>query len=358
MNTLFDYMPNKTASNLLDGIAGYEDGGFVGLEHGGLYHDDEGEGSDSGVDYSGEPDFGGQSRGYSGGTSDPGSFFDDTTTNTGNTTTNRGSSPYGGSVNLSNFLTSQGIGLSPEQMAVMQQYDPSGVQRAAQNLSGGLLGMTQQNLASQAGAGFAGATGASQYRAGQASGQAQQALADTTQQSIRDYQSQVLGDVGDLVAGGADIRMVAPTTNPNWNPPSGATNYTFEGKEYKLINGNWQSVDQMTTDVENRVTEQAQDPQTAYDAAQDILDNPISGASNYVGGRVFDFLSDKRMKKDINYLFTMSNNVPIYTFKYKNSDDIHIGTMAQDIEGFIPDAVSEVDGYKMVDYNKVFNYNG
>jgi|LULO01.1.fsa_nt_gb hypothetical protein len=405
MNTLFDYMPNKTASNLLDGIAGYEDGGFVGLEHGGIYHDDESlrgegsglgvdrdEGSDSGVDYSGEPDFGGQDRGPTGtsgsnitpanlgvggmsqgmlqnimlagggdalaGGLNNMNFTTATPDATSTSPMSTGSGPYGGSVNLSNFLTSQGIGLSPEQMAVMQQYDPSGVQRAAQNLSSSLLGMTQQNLASQAGAGFAGATGASQYRAGQASGQAQQALADTTQQSIRDYQSQVLGDVGDLVAGGADIRMVAPTTNPNWNPPSGATNYTFEGKEYKLINGNWQSVDQMTTDVEDTLTEQAQDPQTVFGAAQDILENPISGASNYVGGKVFDFLSDKRMKKDINYLFTMSNNVPIYTFKYKNSDDIHIGTMAQDIEGFIPDAVSEVNGYKMVNYNKVFNYNG
>ena len=65
-------------------------------------------------------------------------------------------------------------------------------------------------------------------------------------------------------------------------------------------------------------------------------------------------LSDKRLKKDINHLFTMSNGVPIYTFKYNWSDDVEIGTMAQDIEEFMPDAVSEMNGYKLVDYRQVF----
>jgi hypothetical protein len=67
--------------------------------------------------------------------------------------------------------------------------------------------------------------------------------------------------------------------------------------------------------------------------------------------------SDIRLKKDINYIFTMDNDVPIYTFKYKWSDDINIGTMAQDIEGMIPESVShDSNGYKMVNYSKVFNY--
>ena len=65
-------------------------------------------------------------------------------------------------------------------------------------------------------------------------------------------------------------------------------------------------------------------------------------------------LSDKRLKKDINHLFTMNNGVPIYTFKYNWSDDVEIGTMAQDIENFMPEAVSESNGYKLVDYKQVF----
>ena len=53
----------------------------------------------------------------------------------------------------------------------------------------------------------------------------------------------------------------------------------------------------------------------------------------------------------------MNNGVPIYKFKYKWSDDISIGTMAQDIEDMIPEAVShDSNGYKMVNYSKVFNY--
>jgi hypothetical protein len=64
--------------------------------------------------------------------------------------------------------------------------------------------------------------------------------------------------------------------------------------------------------------------------------------------------SDRRLKKDVNYLFTMDNNVPIYTFKYNWSDDIEIGTMAQDLEDIIPEAVSELNGYKLVDYKQVF----
>jgi hypothetical protein len=67
--------------------------------------------------------------------------------------------------------------------------------------------------------------------------------------------------------------------------------------------------------------------------------------------------SDVRLKKDINYLFTMNNGVPIYNFKYKWSDDVSIGTMAQDIEDMIPEAVShDSNGYKIVNYSKVFNY--
>ena len=69
------------------------------------------------------------------------------------------------------------------------------------------------------------------------------------------------------------------------------------------------------------------------------------------------YTSDVRLKKDINYLFTMNNGVPIYNFKYKWSDDVSIGTMAQDIEDMIPEAIShDSNGYKMVNYSKVFNY--
>ena len=65
-------------------------------------------------------------------------------------------------------------------------------------------------------------------------------------------------------------------------------------------------------------------------------------------------LSGVRLKKDINHLFTLDNGVPIYTFKYKWSDDLQIGTMAQDIEGFMPDAVGEINGIKYVNYSLIW----
>ena len=65
-------------------------------------------------------------------------------------------------------------------------------------------------------------------------------------------------------------------------------------------------------------------------------------------------LSDIRLKKDINHLFTLDNGVPIYTFKYKWSDYLQIGTMAQEIEGFMPDAVGEINGIKYVNYSHIW----
>jgi len=282
MNTLFDYMPNKTASSLLDGIAGYEDGGFVGLEHGGIYHDDEDQGSDSGVDYSGEPDFGGQDRGPTG---TSGSNITPANLGVGgmsqgmlqNIMLAGGGDALAGGLNNMNFTTAtpdatavnnaftdpdmarqflagRGIQLTDEQRALIADFDPSGIQSSADRLRGSLLGMSQQNLASQAGTGFAGPTGASQYRAGQVSGQAQQALADTTTQAIQDYQSQVLGGVADLVAGGADIAQgPAPVTNPNWNPPQDAKSYNFEGSDYYNAQGTWRTKDEIMDMIKEQV---------------------------------------------------------------------------------------------------------
>ena len=304
LNTLFDFMTPHNRINMLDGIAGYEAGGFVGYEHGGL-HDDFGQGSGTNVDYSGEPGFGGQDRNpfttygsnispaslgvggmsqgmlqniamYGGGDTLAGGLnnMNFTTTNTGNTTTNTGTSTGGAPQSLlDSILSSRGIQLTDEQMALMRDYDRSGVQQAAKGLSGGLLGMTQQMQQSQAGSGFAGATGASQYRAGQTSGQAQQSLADTTKQSIFDYKSQVLGDVADLVAGGADIAQGgAPTSNPDWNPPQDARSYNFEGFDWYNAEGTWLSKD----DVMEKIKEQA--PPNPGSGSNDAYYNAIFNA--------------------------------------------------------------------------------
>ena len=59
-------------------------------------------------------------------------------------------------------------------------------------------------------------------------------------------------------------------------------------------------------------------------------------------------LSDRRFKTDIKPLGE-SNGIPYYLFKYKGSDDVQIGTMADDVE-HIPGAVIERNGVKFVNY--------
>jgi hypothetical protein len=66
------------------------------------------------------------------------------------------------------------------------------------------------------------------------------------------------------------------------------------------------------------------------------------------------FFSDVRLKEDIKRVGTAHNGLPIYTFKYKgdNTEQTHIGYMAQDVEKVHPEAVGESHGFKTVDYDK------
>ena len=66
------------------------------------------------------------------------------------------------------------------------------------------------------------------------------------------------------------------------------------------------------------------------------------------------FFSDARLKEDIKRVGTAHNGLPIYTFKYKgdNTEQTHIGYMAQDVEKVHPEAVGESHGFKTVDYDK------
>lgn len=60
--------------------------------------------------------------------------------------------------------------------------------------------------------------------------------------------------------------------------------------------------------------------------------------------------SDERLKVDIKRVGKADNGLPIYTYRYKGSDAIHMGVMAQEAEAIAPDAVAEFGGYKAVNY--------
>lgn len=63
------------------------------------------------------------------------------------------------------------------------------------------------------------------------------------------------------------------------------------------------------------------------------------------------FMSDRRLKEDIERIGQTPARIPVYSFKYKGNSEPQTGVMAQDIENIIPQAViTNADGFKMVNY--------
>lgn len=73
------------------------------------------------------------------------------------------------------------------------------------------------------------------------------------------------------------------------------------------------------------------------------------------------FWSDRRLKRDIKRIGTSDNGLPVYTFKYKGDDteQTHVGYMADEVEKKHPDAVGVAgNGYKYVDYDRASRAEG
>jgi hypothetical protein len=62
--------------------------------------------------------------------------------------------------------------------------------------------------------------------------------------------------------------------------------------------------------------------------------------------------SDERLKENI-VPVGVENGHNIYEFNYKNEPDKYIGVMAQEVEKITPDAVTEIGGYKAVNYDMI-----
>ena len=71
------------------------------------------------------------------------------------------------------------------------------------------------------------------------------------------------------------------------------------------------------------------------------------------GGALLGLLSDQRMKEDIKRVGYTDDGLPIYTYKYKGRDGVHMGVMAQELEKLNPDAVHEHKGFKYVNYGAI-----
>src|SRR5262245_30410172 len=70
-------------------------------------------------------------------------------------------------------------------------------------------------------------------------------------------------------------------------------------------------------------------------------------------GAVGAIFSDADLKKDLERIGTHSSGVPIYIFTRRDTGEKMMGVLAQDVEKVRPWAVSERDGYLMVDYGQL-----
>jgi hypothetical protein len=84
-----------------------------------------------------------------------------------------------------------------------------------------------------------------------------------------------------------------------------------------------------------------------------VANASAQGASNAMaigGGLAKIFLSDRRMKCDLEKIGVHPAGIPIYSFRYVGGMQKVIGVMAQDVEKVVPGAVHHVFDVKFVDY--------
>ena len=131
-------------------------------------------------------------------------------------------------------LQEAGFEPTEQQLGLFQQFDPGEIERAKERTEQSLLSKTGGMGLSSVGGGF----GSRQRAATSAIGKGEDLIGDTAEQAQRDFESQTLGTMADLVAGGAEFGE-NPGTNPDdftsgvdvensvsqplGNPPSGWT---------------------------------------------------------------------------------------------------------------------------------------
>lgn len=83
---------------------------------------------------------------------------------------------------------------------------------------------------------------------------------------------------------------------------------------------------------------------TEYQANQGIL-----GGLFGLGGKIIG-LSDERQKTDIRRVGTLDNGLGVYSYRYSEGGPVQIGVMAQEVERVKSEAVTEIGGVKIVNY--------
>jgi len=222
--------------------------------------------------------------------------------------------PY---ANMENVYEDQTVDLKAAEFAKEQS------QQSAANIMSSMKGA----------AGGSGVAGLAQVLANQGAKQAQQASADIGRQEQAN-QARALGESGRLQQ----------------------LDREGEQKRDMLEREGERMVEQYDMQKQEKMMDFAMQRKEAAD--QDIdnanmqRDQFISGA---IGGGLSLLMSDVRLKENINKTGVSKSGIPIYTFSYKNDDQVWSGTMAQDLlEIGRDDAVLLMDsGYYAVDYNAI-----
>ncbi len=127
------------------------------------------------------------------------------------------------------------------------------------------------------------------------------------------------------------------------------------GTNFGQYQSNYQGLDlmgaqQAELNRQNQMNIANQQAEAAVTAAQ------WQAAGSAIGG-IGKAFSDIDLKTNIKFENKLINNLPIYSFEYKNSKygvGRFEGVMAQDVEKTYPEAVGiNPEGYKMVDYSKI-----
>lgn len=107
------------------------------------------------------------------------------------------------------------------------------------------------------------------------------------------------------------------------------------------------------TNIANLITSRGNAQAAGLVGAADAETQGIQNLVNTAAMAAGVALSDKRAKTDIKEVGKLNNGLPVYTFRYKGKDHIHMNVMAQDVEKVMPHAVMEINGFKYVNMEKI-----
>ncbi|MGO4125722.1 tail fiber domain-containing protein [Inquilinus sp. YAF38] len=106
-------------------------------------------------------------------------------------------------------------------------------------------------------------------------------------------------------------------------------------------------------DIQGAMQNQYNAQMQEWQQGQQNSNNFMNGLFGLGSAAAMAAFSDVRLKRDVRRIGKTESGVPLYEFRYRAGGPLQIGVMAQDVEQITPEAVSEQDGWKCVDYRMV-----